>query len=194
MGDMLAWVELMACLNEWHAIIIVIIIIEVLSWGKNVECLYLEQKKNIPKRFEQWLKRRTWLEEQVLVYIIWTGNARILNMPESAEIGPKCWQICHNMCNPVNMLEYGWNIGCLNKPGLYSWLNLQNMKKLLLHNTLIMCLKLTKYVFHPEYAWISHGFWRCFNIHEYAPDIWPTSIHLFKVRWNDHLVSYFSLM
>ena len=25
-------------------------------------------------------------------------------------------------------------------------------------------------------------------------EIWRTSIHLFKVHWNDHLVSYFSLM
>ena len=55
---------------------------------KNVGCLLLKQKlKNVPW-FEQWFKRRTWLEEQVLVYTIWTGKTRILNMPESTEIYP----------------------------------------------------------------------------------------------------------
>ena len=29
---------------------------------------------------------RTWLEEQVLVYTVWTGNTRILNISESVEI------------------------------------------------------------------------------------------------------------
>ena len=56
---------------------------------KNVECLLKKKmKKNIPNRFEQGFKRRTWLEEQVLVYTIWASDARVLNMPESAEIFP----------------------------------------------------------------------------------------------------------
>ena len=29
---------------------------------------------------------------------------------------PQCGQICLDMCNFVNMLEYAWNIKCLNKP------------------------------------------------------------------------------
>ena len=29
---------------------------------------------------------RTWLEVQVLVYTVWTGNTRILNILESVEI------------------------------------------------------------------------------------------------------------
>ena len=43
-------------------------------------------------------------EEQVLLYITWTGNARILNMSES-QLG----QICLDMCNFVNIPEYVWN-------------------------------------------------------------------------------------
>ena len=49
---------------------------------KKVECLLLRQKwKNAsnPNRSEQWFKRRTWLEELVLLYINWTGNATILD-------------------------------------------------------------------------------------------------------------------
>ena len=54
---------------------------------QNVECLLLKQKwKDISNRFEQWFKRKTWLEEQMLVYTIWSDDATILNMPESAEI------------------------------------------------------------------------------------------------------------
>ena len=50
--------------------------------------LLKRKRKNVLNKFEQWLKRRTWLEEQVLLYIIWTDNARILNKSESAEICP----------------------------------------------------------------------------------------------------------
>ena len=79
----------MVCQQGWHAIIIVIVVIEILSLKKNVECLLLRQKwKNVPNRLEQWFKRRTWLEEQLLVYKIWIGNASILNMPGSTEILP----------------------------------------------------------------------------------------------------------
>ena len=52
----------------------------------------------------------------------------------------------------------------------YAWIYLnkvQNMHKLLLNNTWITCLKLTKYVYVSEYAWISHGFWICHKINEY---------------------------
>ena len=45
-------------------------------------------KKNVLNKFGHWFKRRTRLEEQVVLYIIWTGSARILNMSESAEICP----------------------------------------------------------------------------------------------------------
>ena len=63
------------------------------------------------KMQKQWLKRRTWLEEQALLYITWTGNARILNMSQS-----QCGQTHLDMCNFVNMPEYARNITCLNKP------------------------------------------------------------------------------
>ena len=79
---------------------------------KNTDCLLLKQKwKNVPNRPEQWFKRRTWLEGQVLLYIVWTCNAKVLNMSE-----PQCGQICLDLCNFVNMHEYSWNITCLNKP------------------------------------------------------------------------------
>ena len=85
--------EWMACERGWHAIIIVIIAIEILSWRKNVECLLLKQKwENVPNSSDQWFKRRTWLEEQVLLYIIWTGNGRILNISEPN--GGKYVSIC----------------------------------------------------------------------------------------------------
>ena len=67
--------------------------------------------KNAPIRSEKWFKRRTWLKEQILLYISWIGNARILNLSES-----QCGQICLDMCNFVNMPEYAWKITCLNKP------------------------------------------------------------------------------
>ena len=78
---------------------------------KNVECFLLKQRwKKVPNRFEQWFKRRTWLEEQVLIYTIWTGSARILNITEFFEIYTKVGQyssicvtlwICLNMCEPL---------------------------------------------------------------------------------------------
>ena len=77
----------------------------------SLSCLIMKQKwKNVPSRSEQWFKRRTWLEEPGLLYITWTINDRILNMS-----GSQCWQISLDMCNSVNMLEYSWNITCLNK-------------------------------------------------------------------------------
>ena len=79
----LARVVWVACLRGWCAIIVVIVVIEVLSWS----------------------------EEQVLLYIFWTDNERILNMSET-----QCGQICLDMCNFVNICEYVWNITCLNKP------------------------------------------------------------------------------
>ena len=57
--------------------------------------------KNVSTRSEQWFKKRTWLKEQVLLYIIWTGNARILYTSES-----QCEQICLDMSNFVNIPEY----------------------------------------------------------------------------------------
>ena len=128
---------------------------------QNIECLLFKQKwKNVPNRFEQWFKRRTWLEEQVLVYTIWTGNARILDMPESTEIYPNlgkyfsisltknvtswiCLNIREYTCLKSQSSKYTWI--CLNK--------VQNMHKLLLSNTWIARLKLT----------ICLWFWICLN-------------------------------
>ena len=45
----------------------------------------------------------------------------------------------------------------------------QNMHKFLLsNNTWITRLKLTKYVYGSENAWISLGFWICLNIYDYV--------------------------
>ena len=41
-----------------------------------------------------------------LIYMNMSNCARILNMPDSAEIYAKCGQICLNMFNFVNMAEY----------------------------------------------------------------------------------------
>ena len=89
---------------------------------QNVKCLPLKRKwKMFPNKFEQWFKRRTWLEEQALVYTIWTGNARILNMPEYTEIYSNVGKYSSiNVTKNVteNMPEYAWNITCLNQPVL----------------------------------------------------------------------------
>ena len=79
--------------------------LNVYFWNKN--------KNSVPSRSEQWFKRRAYLEEQSLLFIIWAGNAIILVMSEY-QFG----QICLDMCNFVNMLKYAWNIMCLNKPEL----------------------------------------------------------------------------
>ena len=72
--------------------------------------VYFWNTKLKNENVKQWFKRRTWLEEQVLFCITWTGIARILNMSES-----QCGQIRLDMCNIVNMPEYAWNIAYLNK-------------------------------------------------------------------------------
>ena len=50
------------------------------------------------------------------------------------------------------------------------------MDKLLLSNTGIMCLKLSKYVYRSNYGWISHVFWICLNIYEYV-QLWINIVH-----------------
>ena len=87
---------------------------------KYVESLLLTQKlKKCSKQIWTVFKRRTWIEEHVLVYNIWNGNARILNMPEYISWNMhKCGQICIDISKLVNMSEYVWNILCLNKLGL----------------------------------------------------------------------------
>ena len=87
----LTWV---VCLREWctnvvGVLLLLLLVSKYYLEEQNVECLLLKQKwKNVQNRFEQWFKRRTWFEELVLVYTIWTSNVRILNMPQSAEICP----------------------------------------------------------------------------------------------------------
>ena len=51
--------------------------LNVYFWNKNEKMFQTDLEKDFKK---------TW--QQVLVYTSWTGNARILNMPESAEICP----------------------------------------------------------------------------------------------------------
>ena len=74
--------------------------LNVYFWNKN--------EKNVPDSFEQWFKKRTWLEERVSVCTISAGNARILNMPKSAEICPnvgKYSSICVTLWLCLNMCE-----------------------------------------------------------------------------------------
>ena len=122
------WLGWVMCFCRWHAsfdcmsgvvtwihfIIIFIVIIEILSWREECWLSTFETKmKNVPW-FERLFKRRTWLEEQVLVNTIWTGDARIMNMSKSAEIYPNIgkyssingsknvtWCICLNMCETL---------------------------------------------------------------------------------------------
>ena len=84
---------------------------------KYVESLLLTKKlKKCSKLIWTVFKRRTWTEEHVLVYNIWTGNARILNMPEYVSWNMhKCGQIWIDISKLVNMSEYVWNILFLNK-------------------------------------------------------------------------------
>lgn len=66
---------------------------------KHAEYLFLKKRwKNAPNRSEWWFRRRTWLEELVLLYIIWTANSRILDMCQY-----QCGQMCSDMCNFMNM-------------------------------------------------------------------------------------------
>ena len=94
------------------AIIIAIVFIEILSWRiKMLNVYFLKHKwKNVPNRSEQCFIKKTWLEEQVLFYIIWIGNAMVLNISEF-----QCGKICLDMCDFVNIPEYEWNITRLNK-------------------------------------------------------------------------------
>ena len=110
-GDVLVWVACMT-VGEWRTSVGDMLfyycycyywkavlkkkLLNVYFWNKN--------EKNVPNRFEQWFKRRTWLEEQVLVYISWTGNARILNISEFAAICPNVL----NIPRYVQLCENAW--------------------------------------------------------------------------------------
>ena len=78
----------------------------------------------------------------------------------------------------------------ISQSSIYAWICLnkvQNIHKLLLSNTWIMCLKLTKYVYSSEYALISRGFcgyslmymnsltvpgfWICLILPRYTPNV-----------------------
>ena len=166
------WVRWVACEREWHAIIIVIVIIEILSWRKkklNVH-FWNKNEKIYQTDLNSDLKEEPYVKSS-LVYIIWAGNARILSMPDSTEISPnvgKYNSICVTLRICLNMRET--LLAEINQSSKYTWICLkkvQNMYKLLLSNTWIMCLKLTKFVYGSEYAWLSHGFGICLNIHEY---------------------------
>ena len=49
----------------------------------------------------------------------------------------------------------------------YTWICL-DMHKLLLSNTWIIRLKLSKYISASKYTWINYVFWICLNIYEYV--------------------------
>ena len=55
--------------------------------------------------------------EYALKYMNISNYARILNLPESAEIYLNVG-ICLNVSNVVTMAEYAWNITWRNKPGI----------------------------------------------------------------------------
>ena len=112
--------------DEWRAsvggmlLLMLLLLLKCYPEEENNECQLLKKKmkkKNVPNRFGQWFKRRTWLEEQVLVYTVWAGNAGILNMPESWTWLnlPKYTRICLKWSNVVNVAEYPWSITYLNK-------------------------------------------------------------------------------
>ena len=68
-------------------LLLLLLLLKYYTEEKVFECLLLKQKrKNVLNKFKLWFKRRAWLAEQVLLYIIWTDNARTLNTSESAEI------------------------------------------------------------------------------------------------------------
>ena len=94
----------------------------------------------------------------MLLCIIWTGKARSLNMCES-----QCGQICLDIYNFVNMPEYAWNITCVNKPEFWIFVNQVRFRMRMKY---FWVVSEAKSVNGSEYAWISHGFWICFNIHE----------------------------
>ena len=97
-------------------ILLLLLLLKYYPEEKIFECLLLKQQwKNVPNRSEQWFKRRTWLEELVLLYIIWTGNTRILDVSES-----HCGQICPDTWNAVSMPEYAWNIMCQSSKYVHS--------------------------------------------------------------------------
>ena len=87
------------------------------------------------------------------------------DMPQSTEIYPnvgkyssinvtknKTLWICLHMRETLRAkITQSFRYICLDKA--------QNKHKLLLSNTWITCLKLTKHVYGSEYAWINHGFW-----------------------------------
>ena len=114
--------------------------------------VYFWNKKEKMKMQKQWFKRRTWLEEQVLLYFMWTGNARILNMSES-----QCGQIRLDMYNFVSVPKYAWSVTCLNKPdSKYVWIcsdKVQNMHELLL-SSFSNWLNIPAVLNMPEYTWI----------------------------------------
>ena len=70
---------------------------------KNEKMFQIDLKCDLNE--EPDLKSRCWFK------LLWTGNAKIMNMPES-----QCGQTCLDMSNFVNMPEYPWNITCLKKP------------------------------------------------------------------------------
>ena len=117
---MLEWLEWLACLHEWRGwranvgsmlLLLLLLLLKSHPEGKNVECLLLKQWENVPNRSKKWFKRRTLFEEQVLLYITWTSNARILNMSES-----QCGQIC-SVCVTLWICLNILNINMLNKQG-----------------------------------------------------------------------------
>ena len=76
------WLE---CFRGWRAsvggilLLLLLFLLKYYLEEKNVECLLLKPKwKNDPNRFKQRFKRRTWLEKQTLVCIVWTGNYIII--------------------------------------------------------------------------------------------------------------------
>ena len=57
------------------------------------------------------------VSEYATIHMNMSNCARILNIPESAEIYRNLGKYTL-ICLFTNMAEYAWNITCLNKPGI----------------------------------------------------------------------------
>ena len=75
--------------------------LNVYFWNKNEKMLQIDLSSDLKEEPEL----------QVLLYIIWIGNARIMNMSEF-----QFEQIYLEIYNFVNMFEHAWNITSQNKP------------------------------------------------------------------------------
>ena len=102
-GGVLVWVACLRGWCGWHAcvggvlLLLLLLLLKYYHEEKNVECLLLKKNwKNVPKRLEQWFKRRTLPEEQILLYIIWNCNY-VIKLIVQNDIYIKFWQFMYSL-------------------------------------------------------------------------------------------------